>query len=105
MRSWCPRLTCVAAASTAAIALAGCGGSSSDRNGLSGAPPIVIGTSLPLTGTPKLAFSADGQAFERGYRLWAADVNSHGGLLGRPVKLIILDNHTSARRWRLTTGH
>jgi branched-chain amino acid transport system substrate-binding protein len=52
---------------------------------------IVIGASLSLTGD----FSADGQAFERGYQLWASDVNAHGGLLGRQVKLKILNDNSS----------
>ena len=34
-------------------------------------------------------------AFERGYQLWASDVNAHGGLLGRQVKLVILNDHSS----------
>jgi branched-chain amino acid transport system substrate-binding protein len=50
--------------------------------------PITIGASLSLTGD----FSADGQAFEKGYKLWAADVNAKGGILGRPVKLTILND-------------
>jgi len=53
--------------------------------------PITIGASLSITGT----FSADGQAFERGYRLWVKDVNNHGGLLGRRVDLKILDDQSS----------
>lgn len=53
--------------------------------------PVVIGTSLSLSGD----FSADGQAFKRGYELWAADVNKHGGLLGRPVKLDIVSDASS----------
>src|SRR5689334_24702842 len=53
--------------------------------------PIVIGASLSLTGD----FSADGQAFERGYRLWARDVNARGGLLGRKVQLTILNDASS----------
>ena len=53
--------------------------------------PITIGASLSETGD----FSADGQAFDRGYRLWAKNVNAHGGILGRPVKLIILDDESS----------
>src|SRR5258708_5365623 len=53
--------------------------------------PIVFGISLSLTG----GFVVDGQAFQRGYRLWQAAVNSHGGILGRPVKLIILDDKSS----------
>ena len=57
--------------------------------------PIIIGVSLSLTGSPARDFSADGQAFKRGYELWAKDVNGHGGLLGRPVKLKILDDGSS----------
>jgi branched-chain amino acid transport system substrate-binding protein len=53
--------------------------------------PVVIGASLSLTGD----FSADGQAFQRGYQLWASDVNSHGGLLGRQVTLKILNDNSS----------
>lgn len=53
--------------------------------------PIVIGASLSLTGD----FSVDGQAFERGYKLWASDVNSKGGLLGRQVTLKILNDNSS----------
>jgi branched-chain amino acid transport system substrate-binding protein len=53
--------------------------------------PIRIGASLSLTGP----FSADGQAFEKGYELWVQDVNSHGGLLGRQVKLTIVDDGSS----------
>ena len=53
--------------------------------------PITIGASLSLTGD----FSADGQAFERGYKLWASDVNSSGGLLGRQVQLKILNDNSS----------
>jgi branched-chain amino acid transport system substrate-binding protein len=54
--------------------------------------PITIGASLSLTGNAVSDFSADGQAFEKGYELWAKDVNAHGGLLGRPVKLKILND-------------
>jgi branched-chain amino acid transport system substrate-binding protein len=53
--------------------------------------PIVIGASLALTGN----FSVDGQAFKKGYQLWAKDVNARGGLLGRQVKLNILDDGSS----------
>jgi branched-chain amino acid transport system substrate-binding protein len=52
--------------------------------------PILIGASLSLSGD----FSADGVAFERGYELWAAYTNSHGGLLGRKVVLKILSDRS-----------
>jgi branched-chain amino acid transport system substrate-binding protein len=84
----------IALAGTAAVAtatVAGCGSSSSSSSGKHQAGPIVVGASLSLTGD----FSADGQAFARGYELWQHDVNSGGGLLGRQVKLIILNDASS----------
>jgi branched-chain amino acid transport system substrate-binding protein len=80
--------------------LAACSGGGSSNSPAAGttAPastgPITIGASLSLT-PPSGPFTADGIAFDRGYSLWAKDVNAHGGILGRPVKLIILDNHSS----------
>jgi len=53
--------------------------------------PITIGASLSLSGD----FSADGRAFQKGYLLWEKDVNANGGILGRPVKLIILNDQSS----------
>ena len=53
--------------------------------------PITIGASLSLTGD----FSADGQAYQKGYNLWAKDVNAAGGIMGRQVKLTILNDASS----------
>jgi branched-chain amino acid transport system substrate-binding protein len=88
-----------AAAVLSAALVAACSSSSSSSSttatGSTSSPsnskPIVIGASLSLTGD----FSADGQAFQRGYQLWAADVNAHGGLLGRQVTLKILNDNSS----------
>jgi branched-chain amino acid transport system substrate-binding protein len=55
------------------------------------ASPITIGASLSLSGD----FSADGQAFQKGYELWAADQNKAGGLLGHPIKLDIISDASS----------
>lgn len=55
--------------------------------------PIVIGGTLPLTGT----FSATGKWVEKGYQFWADEVNAKGGILGRPVKLIIYDDKSDAK--------
>jgi branched-chain amino acid transport system substrate-binding protein len=52
------------------------------------AGPIKIGFSVSLSGD----FSSDGQAILQGYQLWANDVNSHGGLLGRKIQLIHYDD-------------
>ncbi|HEY6525660.1 MAG TPA: amino acid ABC transporter substrate-binding protein [Solirubrobacteraceae bacterium] len=65
--------------------------SSSGSTSKSGGAPITIGTSLSLSGD----FSADGQAFERGYQLWAADQNKAGGLLGHQIKLDVLSDSSS----------
>jgi branched-chain amino acid transport system substrate-binding protein len=81
-------LSFAAATLVATSVLAGCG---SGGTGTQSESPIVIGASLSLTG----AFSSDGQAFQRGYELWQSDVNSHGGILGRQVKLIILNDNSS----------
>jgi branched-chain amino acid transport system substrate-binding protein len=84
------------AMTAASAALAACGLSAANTNTLLAGPsgrPITVGISLPLFGKGGAGgFAADGQATRRGYELWASDVNSHGGLLGRPVKLIILND-------------
>jgi branched-chain amino acid transport system substrate-binding protein len=83
-----------AAAAVATATVAGCGSSSSPSSSSASpkaAGPIVVGASLSLTGD----FSADGQAFERGYQLWQHDVNAAGGILGRQVKLIVLNDASS----------
>jgi branched-chain amino acid transport system substrate-binding protein len=84
----------VAGIGAAALMLAAC---SSSGNSASGGPssqsgkPIKIGVSLSLSGD----FSADGKAFQQGYKLWADDINSKGGLLGRQVKLDIVNDASS----------
>ena len=50
--------------------------------------PITIGMSLPMTG-PVADVSKSGY---QGYELWASQVNAAGGLLGRKVKLDMLDD-------------
>ena len=83
-------LTAVAAA--AAVVLAACSSSSTTTGTSSDASksPIVIGTSLSLTGD----FSVDGQAFQRGYNLWVEETNKAGGLLGHPVQLKVLNDNS-----------
>ncbi|MDQ6660555.1 MAG: amino acid ABC transporter substrate-binding protein [Chloroflexota bacterium] len=50
--------------------------------------PIKIGFTVPLSGD----FSGDGKFTLQGYQLWAQDVNSRGGLLGRQVQLDYLSD-------------
>jgi branched-chain amino acid transport system substrate-binding protein len=80
-----------AVAAAAAMVLAACSSNGSSNSSGSSKSPITIGTSLSLTGD----FSADGQAFQRGYNLWASYINSHGGLLGRQVKMVYLNDQSS----------
>ena len=104
MRPPIPRLSVNGLALSAAVVLsagvlAACSSSSTTSStapsSASSSPstkaPIVVGASLSLTGD----FSVDGQAFQRGYKLWASDVNSKGGLLGRQVTLKILNDNSS----------
>ncbi len=71
------------------VAVAGFAGCSTTAATSTG--PIKIGISLSLSGD----FSADGQAFQQGYELWAHDVNASGGLLGRQVQLDIVSDASS----------
>jgi len=56
--------------------------------------PIVFGGSLALTGI----FSEPGRWVQRGYEYWVEEINSKGGLLGRPVKLIIYDDESNPEK-------
>lgn len=93
MRRHPTRFLPITAAGAAAITiLAACssggGGSSSSGSSPKNTKPIVIGASLSFTGD----FSADGEAFKRGYLLWASDVNKAGGIDGRKVQFKFLDD-------------
>jgi branched-chain amino acid transport system substrate-binding protein len=73
----------------AAVALAAV--TAGTARGARAAGPIKIGISLSLSGD----FSDPGKAVKRGYDLWAAYVNAHGGVLGRKVQLKIVDDTSS----------
>ena len=92
----------LASVATLGLALAACSsgsGNSTESSSSSAAtgtsssssaaqPPLVIGASISLTGD----FSDPGKAVEAGYQLWADTVNANGGILGRQVKLDIVDD-------------
>ncbi|MGH8994814.1 MAG: amino acid ABC transporter substrate-binding protein [Acidimicrobiales bacterium] len=88
-------VTAAACVTTAAVALGlvGCGGGAPAAGAAGGKAlsPITVGTSLSLSGD----FATDGKAFVQGYKLWAAYQNAHGGLLGHPIKLQILNDNSS----------
>ena len=75
---------------TSMIMMATSSGASSSGTLAKGAP-VTIGISLSLSGD----FSADGQAYQQGYELWADSVNASGGLLGHKVKLDIVSDASS----------
>jgi branched-chain amino acid transport system substrate-binding protein len=84
----------VVALSAGVLAACSSSGSSTTATGSTSASsssaPITIGASLSLTGD----FSGDGVAFQQGYDLWVKDVNAAGGILGRQVKLTVLDDRS-----------
>jgi len=66
----------------------GCGEATTETTAATNTEPIKIGTSLPLTG----ARSVPGEASKRGYEVWVDMINASGGLLGRPVELVVKDD-------------
>ena len=52
--------------------------------------PIRIGASASRTG----AYAALGQNQQRGYELCVRDANDHGGILGRPLELLVEDDRS-----------
>ena len=83
-----------------AMIVAACGGDdSTDTTGdgatqTTAAPPdadpIVFATSLPLTGE----FSGVGAKHRDGYQFCVDEINAKGGILDRPVELIVEDNRS-----------
>jgi len=84
MRDRPARLRLLALLTAVTLGATGCGGS----GGGGGTGPIVIGTSLPLTGQ----FSQPGGEAKRGYEIWRDMVNGSGGMLGRQVELRVTDD-------------
>jgi branched-chain amino acid transport system substrate-binding protein len=66
-------------------------GAGASSSGLAKGAPVKIGISLSLSGD----FSADGQAYDQGYHLWAKEVNATGGLLGHKVELDVVSDASS----------
>ncbi|MGC9187045.1 MAG: amino acid ABC transporter substrate-binding protein [Fervidicoccaceae archaeon] len=52
--------------------------------------PILVGAAVSLTGSN----GRTGEWYKLGYELWVNDVNKKGGLLNRPVKLILYDDQS-----------
>ena len=86
----------VIAALVTALSITACGGSGSSNSGTTASAagskkPLLVGISLSASGD----FSDPGAAAKKGYELWAQTVNAHGGILGRKVRLKIVDDASS----------
>jgi branched-chain amino acid transport system substrate-binding protein len=79
---------CSSSSSSSSSSSTGSTATTGSASATSSSAPITIGASLSLTGD----FSADGTAYDQGYKLWAKDINAAGGILGRKVQLTILDD-------------
>jgi branched-chain amino acid transport system substrate-binding protein len=55
--------------------------------------PIKIGYCLSLSGP----LASNGRTAQAAHKLWEEDVNRRGGLLGRPVQMICLDDETNPK--------
>lgn len=87
------RRALIATVAGAGLALTACGAGTATATPTPGAP-ITIGVSVSLTGD----FSSDGPALEKGYDLWAEDVNKKGGLNGHHVTMKYVDDASSTQQ-------
>ena len=76
---------------TAAAAATAAGARPASAQAPSG-PPIRIGYSMSLTG----GLAGNGRPALVAHQIWAQDVNSRGGLLGRPVELVHYDDQSNS---------
>ena len=60
--------------------------------GANASEAVQIGVSLGLTGK----YKAPAEMQQRGYELWENEVNQKGGILGRPVKVIVIDDQSNS---------
>jgi branched-chain amino acid transport system substrate-binding protein len=85
MRSTTPLRALIGAAAVLLV-VSGCSADESTN-----ADTITIGASLPLTGE----FSQGGLDTQHGYQTWVEMTNEAGGLLGKPVEIIVRDDATT----------
>jgi branched-chain amino acid transport system substrate-binding protein len=60
------------------------------RSSAASGPPLKIGASIAATGS----YGRTGLYQQEAYQLWEKQVNARGGLLGRPVEMIIRDDQS-----------
>ncbi|MET7392617.1 amino acid ABC transporter substrate-binding protein [Dactylosporangium sp. NPDC005572] len=84
------RRSLVAAAVATALVVTGCNRGSGDGGSSSNSAPIVVGSTLSLTG----AFAATGQIHKIAGEEFVERLNAAGGLLGRKVEWKVLDDQS-----------
>ncbi|MCY0877530.1 MAG: ABC transporter substrate-binding protein [Firmicutes bacterium] len=96
-KTWLRRTIGLLATAALSLGVAGCGALNSttaphhQAASTSSKAPILIGGTLSLTG----AFADPSAQYKMVDEYWANQINKHGGLLGRPVKLIILNDESN----------
>jgi len=80
----------------AAICLLGAACAPAPQAPTATAPPkeLVIGGSMAITG----AFSDVGKEYQKTYQWYVDQLNAAGGLLGRPVKLVLYDDESDPKK-------
>ena len=58
--------------------------------GAAAVEPVVLAGTVSLTGK----YAEPGKMKERGFRLWEENVNRRGGIRGRPVKVVLMDDQS-----------
>jgi branched-chain amino acid transport system substrate-binding protein len=67
-------------------------GASGAKSRVAGGPPISIGQIVPITGPYA---KAPGVYEQQGPKLAVREINAHGGINGRPLKLIVVDDRST----------
>src|ERR1035437_3166335 len=89
-RSWASRIASLASLVVMSIVLAACGAATTKTPTGPGvtSTTITLGATLPLTGTA----ATNGLGAAAGENAYVKYINSHGGVKGRKIKLILLDD-------------
>lgn len=82
------------AATSAPAAPAAGTGAASKPSGAPSGPELVIGGTVALTGP----FAEPGKWYQRVWEWYFKDLNARGGLLGRPVKLVLYDDESDPNK-------
>ncbi|HJT56987.1 MAG TPA: ABC transporter substrate-binding protein [Ktedonobacteraceae bacterium] len=84
-------LSIIGVVSMILVGLSACSQGNTGTASFTNSTPITIGASISIKGD----FAADAAAVLKGYQLWAQIINNSGGLLGRPVRLVILNDDST----------